>query len=239
VVVSHSLKDAMLRDGIGSEKTLTVIASGSGQGCNAKFFDPDAVDHNRVDELRTECRFAETDHVILFAGRLRKDKGVVELVRAFTQISPRHPDWHLVLFGHEETASDIGEHTRELIRMHEKIRHFDWSHDLRTAYQAADIFALPTWREGFPNTVLEASAMRLPVVTTTAVGAVDSVIDGETGFLVPVDDAEQLAEKLQTLMDAPELRRAMGAKGRARVVRDFKPRTIQSGLLHLYDELAK
>ncbi len=239
VVVSHSLKDAMLRDGIGSEKTFTVIARGSGQGCDAGYFDPERIEASRVDEWRRQCGLADNDRVILFAGRLRKDKGVVELVQAFVDLSRDFPEWHLVLFGHEETASDIGETSRGLIRSHTKIHHFDWSNDLRIAYKAADIFALPTWREGFPNTVLEASAMRLPVVTTTAVGAMDSVLDGETGFLTPVGDAGQLAEKLQTFMRDPDLRRTMGANGRDRVLNDFSPQTIQSGLMQIYDKFAK
>ena len=239
IVVSHSLKEAMLRDGIGTNDTLCVIAHGSSQGCDAEYFHPEQMDQNLVAELRRRCHLVESDQVILFAGRLRKDKGVIELVQAFTHISTQHPDWHLVLFGHEENASDIGDATRTLIRSHENIHHFDWSSDLRIAYKTADIFVLPTWREGFPNTVLEASAMRLPVVTTTAVGAVDSVIDGETGFLVPVNDAEQLAEKLQTLIINPKLRQAMGANGRHRVLRDFQPQIIQTGLMRIYESLLR
>jgi len=239
IVVSHSLKEAMLRDGIGTNDSLCVIAHGSSQGCNAEYFNQEQIDQNPVVELRRRCHVVESDHILLFAGRLRKDKGVVELVQAFTKISPEHPDWHLVLFGHEENASDIGEVTRELIRSHEKVHHFDWSSDLRTAYKTADIFTLPTWREGFPNTVLEASAMQLPVVTTTAVGAVDSVIDGETGFLVPVNDAEQLAEKLQTLMNNPGLRRTMGTNGRNRVLRDFQPLTIPIAMIQIYESFTQ
>jgi glycosyltransferase involved in cell wall biosynthesis len=218
---------------------LCVIAHGSSQGCDAEYFSREQINHNLVAELRRQCNLAESDRVILFAGRLRKDKGVVELVQAFVSISPKYPGWHLVLFGHEENASDIGDATRELIRSHEKIHHFDWSSDLRIAYATADIFALPTWREGFPNTILEASAMQLPVITTTAVGAVDSVIGGETGFLVPVNDAEQLAEKLQILMNNPELRQTMGTNGRNRVLRDFQLQTIQTGIMRIYENLIR
>jgi glycosyltransferase involved in cell wall biosynthesis len=227
----------MLRDGIGTKDTLYVIALGSSQGCDAEYFNPGKIEQDRVDTLRSQCCLSESDRVILFAGRLRKDKGAVELVQAFTNISLEHPGWHLVLFGHEETASDIGDATRVLIRSHDRIHHFDWSSDLRIAYKMADIFALPTWREGFPNTILEASAMWLPVVTTTAVGAVDSVIDGETGFLVPVNDTELLAEKLQTLMNDPELRQTMGTAGRYRVLCDFQPQSIQTGLIEIYVSL--
>ena len=237
IVVSHSLREAMLKDGIGRPKTLTVIAAGSSQGCDATHFDPKAISDEQTAELRQQCHLGENDRVILFAGRRRKDKGVSELVRAFVRISRDHPEWYLVLFGHEENASNIGNDTRDTIRSHEKIHAFDWSSDLRIAYKMADMFVLPTWREGFPNTVLEASAMQLPVVTTTAVGAVDSVIDGETGFLVPVDDEIQLAEKIERLIQSPELRAEMGRKGRARVIADFNPQTIREGIISVYDSL--
>ena len=239
IVVSHSLKEAMLRDGIGTKDTLHVIACGSSQGCDAEHFRREQVEQQDVDALRTQCGLVESDRVILFAGRLRKDKGVVELVQAFASIATDHPGWHLVLFGHEEHASDIGDATRALIRTHEKIHHFDWSSDLRVAYKMVDIFSLPTWREGFPNTVLEASAMQLPVVTTTAVGAIDSVIDGETGFLVPVNNVEQLAGKLQVLMNDPEMRQVVGANGRNRVLRDFLPQSIQTGLMQIYESVVR
>lgn len=239
IVVSHSLREAMLKDGIGRPESLTVIAAGSSQGCDATHFDPDAISDGQTIELRHQCVLAETDRVLLFAGRLRKDKGVPELVRAFERISRDHPDWHLLLFGHEEKASDIGDATRDMIARHAKIHAFDWSVDLRIAYKTADVFVLPTWREGFPNTVLEASAMRLPVVTTTAVGAVDSVIDGETGFLVPVDDETQLAEKIDRLIRSPQLRTDLGRNGRARVIAEFDPQIIRDGVIAIYDSLLR
>ena len=241
IVVSHSLREAMLKDGIGRRETgagaLIVIAAGSSQGCDAMFFDRDKVSPREIAEFKRTCHLGDKDRVILFAGRRRKDKGVCELVRAFEQLSNNQPDWHLILFGHEEKASDIGPSIRETIENHPKIHAFDWTSDLRTAYAAADIFVLPTWREGFPNTVLEASAMQVPVVTTTAVGAVDSVIDGETGFLVPVNDETQLVAKLETLIKSPELRADMGRNGRNRVVTEFAPERIRDGILDVYDSL--
>ncbi|MDR1960357.1 MAG: glycosyltransferase family 4 protein [Planctomycetaceae bacterium] len=234
IVVSHSLRDAMLRDGIGTPESLITIGHGSSQGCDAVRFSREQVSDADGMELRKTCRLSESDKVILFAGRRRKDKGVQELVQAFTEISPDFPDWHLVLFGHEEKASDIGGETRKTIESHTKIHAFDWTSDIRTAYRISDIFVLPTWREGFPNTVLEASAMELPVITTTAVGAIDSVIDNQTGFLIPVNRADLLAEKMRTLILQPDLRKKMGKNGRKRIFDDFDPKIIWNGILEIY-----
>ena len=238
IVVSTSLKNAMLKDKIGSNKSLIVFGHGSSQGCDAVFFSPEAVPDESTVKLRMECRLKDSDKIILFSGRVRKDKGVVELVKAFDLLSKDAPDWHLILIGHEEKISDVGKEIRELMHKQPAIHHFDWSSDLRSFYKLADIFVLPTWREGFPNVILEASAMTLPVVTTDAVGAVDSVVDGETGYIVPVGNVDILMDKVKYLMERPQLRKTMGQNGRKRVIDDFDPNMIWQYIHELYMKTA-
>lgn len=234
VVVSYSLRDAMLRDRIGTVNSLTVIHNGSSQGCDVEAFSLERVDDRNVAEMRKQCRFDEQTKVVLFAGRLRRDKGIVELVEAFVALAEDFPEWRLLLVGHEETASDIGEQTRELIRTHPAIFQIDWHSDLKVVYAMSDIFVLPSWREGFPNVVLEASAMMLPVIATDAVGAVDSVVDEETGFIVPVCNREELEKKMRSLMTDEPLRHTLGRNGRRRVASEFDPRIIWDGLYEIY-----
>jgi glycosyltransferase involved in cell wall biosynthesis len=97
-----------------------------------------------------------------------------------------------------------------------------------------DTLALPTHREGFPNVVLEASAAGVPVVTTTATGAVDSVVDGVTGFLVPPGDATALAAALARLAGDPALRRHLGDNASIRARRDFSSEVIWEAMADLY-----
>ena len=97
-----------------------------------------------------------------------------------------------------------------------------------------DVFVLPTYREGFPNTVLEAQAAERPVVATMATGAIDSVLDGVSGLLVPVGDARSLADAIGTLLAKPEMARSMGKAGRDRIERDFRQETVWSDLIGLY-----
>ena len=234
IVVSHSLRDAMLRDGIGSPGSLTVIQHGSSQGCDVEAFSPERVDARDVAEMRKQCHFDEQAKVVLFAGRLRQDKGIVELVRAFVDLAKDFPEWRLLLVGHEETASNIGEHTREFIRTHSAIHQIDWYSELKVVYAMSDIFVLPSWREGFPNVVLEASAMMLPVITTDAVGAVDSIVDGETGFLIPARNREELEKRIRQLMADESLRQTFGQNGRRRVASDFVPKIIWDHLYEIY-----
>jgi glycosyltransferase involved in cell wall biosynthesis len=106
--------------------------------------------------------------------------------------------------------------------------------DVRPYFALMDVHVLPSRREGFPNVVLEAGAMRVPTVTTRATGAVDSVRDGRTGLLVDVDAPEQLAAAVATLLDDADLRARLGAAARDWVVRDFQPeRVVASFVGHI------
>ena len=106
-------------------------------------------------------------------------------------------------------------------------------------YAAMDILTLPTYREGFPNTPLEAAAMGLPVVATRIPGCVDAVQEGKTGILVPSGSAEALAGALRKYLGDPILRRTHGEAGRERVLRDFRPETIWDAVYQEYLRLAE
>ena len=109
----------------------------------------------------------------------------------------------------------------------------EWTDDVWGHLAAMDALCLPTLREGFPNVVLEAAAAGLPVVTTTATGAVDSVVEGQTGFLIPVGDDAALVARLNTLADQPDLAASMGAAGRQRVLEHFGQEQIWRGIEHI------
>lgn len=109
--------------------------------------------------------------------------------------------------------------------------------DVAPYYGAMDLLALPTHREGFPNTPLEAAAMQLPVVATRVDGCTEAVADGETGLLVPPGKGILLAEAIESLLMDPEKRKKMGKRGRERVIRKFRPEIIWQALYENYLEL--
>jgi len=106
-------------------------------------------------------------------------------------------------------------------------------------YLIMNIFVLPIHREGFPNTILEAQAAGLPIVTTIATGAVDAIEDGITGLLTPVGDAKKLAEAVLLLLSDPGRIQLMGRMGRERIARGFRNETVWEALTSLYQSMLR
>jgi glycosyltransferase involved in cell wall biosynthesis len=171
---------------------------------------------------------------VLFVGWLLEAKGVRELLEA----AARLPDMHLTLVGPEET-SFVATLRAPLEALGSRVRVLPARPraEVIALYHEADLFVLPTWREGFPNVVLEAMAAGLPVVATPVGAIPDAVRDGEEGLLVPVRDARALERALATLIADPELRLAMGRRARARAEAVFSLPAVVEQLEAVYQEL--
>lgn len=173
--------------------------------------------------LRQEIGLTESDFVVGYVGRLADDKGTNTLLSAFALSAP---DTKLLLVGPIED-----EYLRTAMKgLGSRCVHVGLTDDAWRYYSVIDLFCLPTRREGFPNVVLEAAAAGIPTVTTKATGAIDSVIDGVTGFLVDVDDVSALAAVLTHASVHRDQLRMMGAAARRRCLESFSPERIWRGL---------
>jgi len=175
--------------------------------------------------------------VLGYVGRLVKDKGIRELMEAFQRLHATYPALRLLLVGDFEPGDPVEPEVRRYIEAGPAIIRPGFVSDTAPYYRLMDVLALPTHREGFPGVPLEGQASGVPVVTTTATGAVDSILDGVTGLLVPVGDANALANAVGKLLADPALRVRMGNAGRMRVERDFRLEVIWSAMADLYRDL--
>ena len=175
--------------------------------------------------------------MIGFTGRLVRDKGIIELVRAYNALRQHHKNVRLMLVGMLEIRDALPEDVVKVIKEDEGIVKTGYVNytEIEYYYALMDIFVLASYREGFPTSVLEASAMNLPVITTKATGCIDSIIDGETGIFVNHDDKELLAAQ-STLYDNEDKRKMMGQNGRKFVVDHFKPEIIWREIEKLYQQ---
>jgi lipopolysaccharide/colanic/teichoic acid biosynthesis glycosyltransferase len=233
--VSHSLRKQAIDARLCPRDKIDVPYGGSGNGVDATDrFNPALLSPSARSKTRARFGIPADARVIGFVGRLVRDKGIVELARAWRALRVEHPDAHLLLVGPLEAQDPIPREVEEQLRQDHRV-HFagmDWN--TPPLYAAMDVVALPTYREGFPNVPLEAAAMGLPVVATRISGCIDAVADGETGLLIPRFDANALAVALGRYVKDEQLCALHGAAGRERVLREFSQERIWERIYQEY-----
>lgn len=235
VCVSPSVAKRSLEDKLNPASKQVVLVNGTCNGIDTDRFGIDSVDKSKLDELRAKLGINDGDFVIGFAGRLVRDKGIIELVRAYKAMRGVHPNVRLMLVGMLEIRDALPEDVVKVIQEDEgiiKTGYVGYA-EIEYYYALMNVFVLASYREGFPTSVLEASSMGLPVITTKATGCIDSIIDGETGIFVNHDDKELLMA-LSSLYENEDKRRMMGAAGRQYVIDHFNQELVWREIKKLY-----
>jgi glycosyltransferase involved in cell wall biosynthesis len=208
--VGKSVRDSAIELGLVAQQKAYVIGAGSANGIDTEYFKSSLARAAEARALRLQLKIPDSAPVIGFVGRFTRDKGIAELYRAFQQVKEPVPDARLLLVGDFEEGDPVDAAVRQGLETEPGVIFAGMVKDTPRYYAAMDVLALPTYREGFPNVPLEAQAASVPVVTTRVTGAVDSVIDGVTGRLIPAQDADALAAALIELLSRPERRKKMG-----------------------------
>lgn len=232
---SASQRQYLLSQGILNEMQLFVIGAGSLAGVDMHRFDRDRFTQEQCAALRQSLGIARNAPALLFVGRITVDKGVHELLQAYSAIKAMGSDAHLVFVGRFDTESGVaGAISRNDI---ERIpdTHIVGYTDCPEAYLAiADILCLPSYREGFGTVVIEAAAMGVPTVGSNIYGLSDAVMPGETGLLVTPQDVDELAYALKRLLDDETLRTRMGASARQRASELFDSDKVSDQVMDEY-----
>ncbi|HEV2616285.1 MAG TPA: glycosyltransferase family 4 protein [Candidatus Acidoferrales bacterium] len=237
ICVSESLRRAAIASGVVAPDRAVVLGAGSSNGVDASRFRATPVRLNEAARLRTSLDIPHDAAVVGFVGRFTRDKGLQDLVHAFSCLRERFPKLWLLLVGKFEEGDPVPAEIQSEVFADPQIISTGFVFDTAPYYHAMDILALPTRREGFPNVLLEAHAAGKAVVTCSATGAVDAVVDGVDGIVVPVGDVKALVEALATLLTNPKLAETMGQRGFDRVAREFQPARIWSALASAYVRL--
>jgi len=230
LVDSPSQRDFLVKEGVLRQEKGLVIGHGSICGVDPQRFHPDRALRQAA---RQELRIGEGQTVILFLGRLNVDKGIPELAEAFADLAETHQDLLLLLVGAEEDFpfSRVA-HLCGAFR--DRLRRVNFTPTPERYMAAADIFCLPSHREGFGQVIIEAAACGVPTVATHIYGITDAVVDGETGLLSPAGDVERLRQNLLKLIDDPALRKRMGHAASERATTLFSAENITAGMVTLY-----
>jgi glycosyltransferase involved in cell wall biosynthesis len=229
---SPSLGDEARELRIAPESKMRMLGDGSSNGVDTERFCPGE------SGVRARLGIAHDAIVLGFVGRLTRDKGVPELMRAFDVVLRQAPQTWLLLVGWFDAAEDaLEKRWRDQIGNHPRVKHVGYVPDPVEYYRAMDALILPTHREGFPNVALEAAACGLPVIATESTGAKDAVISEVTGLLVPPRLPEAIAEAALSLMNDRERRTSMGNAGRRWVVETFPRERVLGLAVDFYREL--
>lgn len=237
VCVSPSVACRSVEDGLNPERKQVVLAKGTCNGIDNERFNMEAVDKEQLQALRNDLDIIDSDFVIGFAGRLVRDKGIIELVRAYQEIRKEHQNVKLMLVGMLEIRDALPEDVVNTIREDKGIISTGYVGyaTIEQYYALMDVYVLPSYREGFPTSVLEASSMGIPVITTRATGCCDSIVENETGFFVNHDEKD-LEQALRKLYDDVSLRESMGKAGRKFVVDNFRQEKVWEEIEKLYQK---
>jgi len=233
LVDSPSQRDFLVAEGVLRRHQGIVLGDGSICGVDSELFKPDAEIRSRI---RTQLDIGPAQPVILFLGRLNRDKGMLDLAPAFVEIAKKHADAVLVLVGAEEDVpfariqEICGEYRSQLRRV-------SYTPNPEHYMAMADIFCLPSYREGFGQVIIEAAATGVPAVATKIYGITDAIEDQTTGLLYAAGDINALIQSLSLLIEDPDYRHRLGNAARARALSRFSSRQITDEMISLYSQL--
>ena len=195
LAVSNSEKNFLISEGVVPRDKITVLASGSIGGVNVEKYQ--FSESSRV-EIRHQLGIPLDATVLLFMGRMAADKGVFELAQAYLQCYASCPNLYLLMVGPDEDGVQEKIFSNDVTAM-DRVRVVGFTDSPKQYFSAADIFCLPSYREGFPISILEASAAGIPSIGTNIYGISDAIIDGSTGILVEPRNPSALADAITYL----------------------------------------
>lgn len=233
VCVSASLRDEVLKRRLTSPNKAVVLGAGSSNGVDSSRFHPAATNGSN-DQCLSPGLTPETP-VVGFVGRLVRDKGIDDLVRAFqTIVLARFPAARLLAIGDFEPGDPVGDATRAFLTRGAEALTPGFVENPAPWYRVMTVLAFPSYREGFPNVPLEAAATQIPTVAYEVTGTVDAIQHENTGILVPAGDWKRLGEALCEYLANPELREAHGLAARDRVLEEFPQQVVWQAWASFY-----
>ena len=235
---SNSLKKYIASHKLTRPGKLSVIASGSTNGIDLNRFNVQSLSPDIIKEVKNQILFSEENIYLLCIGRLVLDKGIVELVNAFIQLHKKNSALKLILVGDfEEVLDPLPEAILKEIETNKSIIHIRWTNQVAYFMAVANLFIFPSHREGFPNVLLQAGAMQLPIICSEIPGNIDIVENKKTGLIFEVANTAQLSSCVEhALTHMPEMK-AMALTLHNYIIENFRRENIWNSILMKYHSL--
>lgn len=235
---SNGLKEIILKEKFCSKDKISVIHHGSSNGIDTKHFSKDTICKEEINRLRSELHLTPEYFVFVFVGRIVRDKGIVELVEAFKKLYEEFSQIRLLLVGNTEPDLDpLPKQTEETIHSHPAILSVGFQKDVRPYYMLSDVLVFPSYREGFPNVVLQAGAMELPSIVSDINGCNEIIQHEVNGLIISPKNTEQLYQAMRRLMLDDALRMRLKNAARPIVEEKFRQEIVWEALRDEYERL--
>jgi glycosyltransferase involved in cell wall biosynthesis len=214
-------------------KPLKVLGYGNVRGIDLNYYDRTAEVVDEAHGIRRRLNIPDGAFVFLFVGRMVKDKGICELLSAFERITEQNKNVYMLLVGYDGD----GDMARSELEANGCVRLIDWQDDVRPYYAAADALVFPSYREGFPNVVIEAGAMQLPSIVTDINGSREIVVEDVNGTIVPTRDSEALYMAMRRMLIDDDWRRTLTGNAREMIASRYEQGFVRKCLEDYYHEL--
>lgn len=232
----NGVKKTLYQDHITS-KPLEVIHHGNINGKDTSFWSVDQSPETRED-VRKKLGIKEDDFVFVFIGRIVNDKGMHELALSMKKLNQDYPHCKVILVGRFEQELDpLPEEDVQYFQTNESIKCLGVQMEVRPYYAAADALVFPSYREGFPNVVLEAGAMGLPSIVTDINGCNEVIEEGVNGVIIPSKDADALYNAMKYFLDNSQKVQEMAKSSRKVIQERFEQKDLWNALLSMYNSL--
>ncbi|WP_199851656.1 glycosyltransferase family 4 protein [Brumimicrobium mesophilum] len=235
---SSVLKDFIIDEKLISNNKAKIIGKGSSNGINTAYFSPDLFSKEQNSTLRQELNISENDFVFVFVGRLVSDKGINELIEAFKNIDKIHNNAKLLLVGFlEEELDPLKPETMQELKSNPNIIFVGYQKDVRPYFAISNALAFPSYREGFPNVVMQAGAMGLPSIVSDINGCNEIIKEEENGLIIPVKNSDAIRNAMDRLLNDNKLYNQLRANSREMIVNRFEQAKLWEALLEEYKNL--
>ena len=239
---SKGLYDFILQNNFTQSNKLKIIANGSSNGIDTAFFSPDQVTEIERVTLREKLNIQPDDFVFVFVGRIVSDKGINELIKAFSELQAVENNEPtgiklLLVGGLENDLDPLNSETLAEINQNKDIISVGFQQDVRSFFAIADALVFPSYREGFPNVVMQAGAMGLPSIVSDINGCNEIIIEGENGLIIPPKNVEKLKEKMLTLAKDKNLYTKLKGNSRRMIENRYEQSVVWNALLEEYEGL--
>ncbi len=233
---SFGLKDIILENNFCKENKIKVLANGSSNGIDTSYFSKSLFSLESTITLKKKLGITQEDFVFVFVGRLVKDKGINEMVTAFEDLQKKERGIKLLLVGNYESNLDpLFPETINKIETNSAIISVGFQNDVRSYLSISNVLVFPSYREGFPNVVMQAGSMGLPAIVSDINGCNEIIVNNKNGLIIPVKDQQAISNAMGLMLSDMSLYTTLSANSRSRIVDFYEQKVVWDALLREYD----